>query len=116
MNSLWSAAAGSTLQFGAKACNINAVPTLEMQAGRGLNTVQDKGQGVAIFPGHPGKDKSSQATNTVDIAQKKQILLQQSLPHGAPNNLLVWIIFPKFVIVAVISFKGFFSDRRLLLL
>uniref|UniRef100_A0A2P2MG54 Protein TIME FOR COFFEE n=1 Tax=Rhizophora mucronata TaxID=61149 RepID=A0A2P2MG54_RHIMU len=88
MNSFWPAAAGSALQFGAKACNMNAVPTPEMQAGRGLNTVQGKGQGLAIFPGHTGKDKTSQATNIVDIAQKKQILLQQAVPHGAPNNLM----------------------------
>uniref|UniRef100_A0A2P2MG48 Protein TIME FOR COFFEE-like isoform X2 n=1 Tax=Rhizophora mucronata TaxID=61149 RepID=A0A2P2MG48_RHIMU len=61
-----------------------------MQAGRGLNPVQDKGQSIAIFPGQTGKDKNSQAANTVDTAQRKQqILLQQALPPGAPSNILV---------------------------
>ncbi|GLT76824.1 hypothetical protein SLA2020_484600 [Shorea laevis] len=86
MNTFWPAAAGSASIFGAKACNLNVVPS-ELNGnipGRGLNPIQDKGQGLAMFPGHVGKDKGSQAANMVD-AQRKQILLQ---PPGAPSNLL----------------------------
>ncbi|KAJ8766327.1 hypothetical protein K2173_022386 [Erythroxylum novogranatense] len=85
MNPFWPAAPGSALQLGPKACNLNAVPPTEMQAGKGLNAVQDKGQGL---PSHLGKDKSSQAGNITETAQRKQILLQQALPPGAPSNIL----------------------------
>ncbi|XVF38191.1 hypothetical protein REPUB_Repub20aG0078600 [Reevesia pubescens] len=92
MNPFWSAAPGSASLYGPKACNLNVVPHSELHGnipGRGVNSVQDKGQGLAIFPGHVGKDKSSQvAANMVDAAQTKQILLQQALPPGAPSNIL----------------------------
>ncbi|XP_021636853.2 protein TIME FOR COFFEE isoform X4 [Hevea brasiliensis] len=88
MNPFWPAAAGSALQFGAKACNVNVVPSTDLHASRGLHSVQDKGQGLAIFPGHTGKEKSSQTSNTADAAQRKQILVQQPLPPGAPANIL----------------------------
>ncbi|XP_021691913.2 protein TIME FOR COFFEE isoform X2 [Hevea brasiliensis] len=88
MNPFWPAAAGSALQFGAKACNVNVVPSTDLHAGRGMNSVKEKGQGLAIFPGHTGKEKSSQTSNIVDNAQRKQILLQQPLPPGAPSNIL----------------------------
>eukprot|EP00257_Ricinus_communis_P015419 XP_015573332.1 protein TIME FOR COFFEE [Ricinus communis] len=88
MNPFWPAAAGSALQFGAKPCNVNVVPSTDLHAGRAVNSAQDKGPGLAIFSGHSVKEKSSQAANIVDAAQRKQILLQQPLPPGAPSNIL----------------------------
>ncbi|XP_039010774.1 protein TIME FOR COFFEE-like isoform X2 [Hibiscus syriacus] len=91
MNPFWPAAPGSASLYGPKA-NLNIVPPSELNGnipGRAVNSVQDKGQSLAIFPGHVGKDKSSQAaTNTVDGAQRNQILLQPALPTGAPSNIL----------------------------
>lgn len=96
MNPFWpaaaAAAAGSGSLYGAKPCNLNVLPSPDLHGnipGRGLNSVQDKGQGLAMFPGHNGKDKSSQAATVADATQRKQILLQQALPPGAPSNLLV---------------------------
>ncbi|GMP76997.1 hypothetical protein CsSME_00033430 [Camellia sinensis var. sinensis] len=107
MNPFWSAAAaaGSAASlFGAKPCNlnVNVVPSAaelhgNIGAGRSVvnSVVHDKGQGqggLAIFPGHSGKDKgSSQAASIADTQRKQQqILLQQALPPGAsPNNILV---------------------------
>lgn len=94
MNSFWpaAAAAGSGQLYGPKHCNLNVMPSAELHGnvpGRGVNSAHDKGQGLAIFPGHAGKDKVSQAANIGDAAQRKQILLQQALPPGAPSNILV---------------------------
>uniref|UniRef100_A0A5B7AP23 Protein TIME FOR COFFEE n=1 Tax=Davidia involucrata TaxID=16924 RepID=A0A5B7AP23_DAVIN len=93
MNPFWPAAAGSASLFGAKPGNLNVVPPAELHgniAGRSVNLGQDKGQGLAIFPGHAGKDKGSQAANIADAApRKQQILLQQALPPGVPpSNIL----------------------------
>ncbi|KAG2727518.1 hypothetical protein I3760_01G160600 [Carya illinoinensis] len=92
MNPFWPAAAGSASLYGAKPCNINVAPSTELHGnfpGRGVNSAQDKGQALAVFPGHSGKDKGSQAAaNIVDAAQRNQILLQQTLPPGAPSNIL----------------------------
>lgn len=92
MNPFWPAAAGSAAPlYGAKPCNLNVVPSAELPGtipGRGVNSVQDKGQGLTIFPAHGGKDKCSQSANSVDATQRKQILLQQALP-GATSNILV---------------------------
>ncbi|XWS13619.1 hypothetical protein CRYUN_Cryun36dG0053400 [Craigia yunnanensis] len=92
MNPFWPAAPGSASLYGPKACNLNVVPPSELHGnipGRGVNSVQDKGQGLAIFPGHVAKDKGSQAAaNMVDAAQRKQILLQQALPTVTHSNIL----------------------------
>ncbi|KAL5785510.1 hypothetical protein ACOSQ2_007902 [Xanthoceras sorbifolium] len=92
MNHFWPTAPGSASLYGAKTSNLNVVPPTEMHGSipvRGLNAVQDKGQGLAIFPGHTGKDnKGSQPAAVMDASQRKQILLQQALPPGAPNNIL----------------------------
>ena len=92
------AAAGSASLFGSKACNLGVVPPADLHgniAGRGVNNAQDKGQGLAIFPGHAGKDKVSQPASIADAGQRKQqILLQQALPPVAPNNILVWCSHP----------------------
>ncbi|XP_038724144.1 protein TIME FOR COFFEE-like isoform X2 [Tripterygium wilfordii] len=90
MNPYWPAAAGSALSYGAKACNVGVVPSTESLGNiLGRGAAQDKGQGLAIFPGNTGKDKGSPAVNmVVDGAQRKQILLQQALPAGAPSNIL----------------------------
>ncbi|GLT53181.1 hypothetical protein SLA2020_264700 [Shorea laevis] len=92
MNPFWPAAAGPASLYGAKPCNLNVVPPAELHGnipGRGVNSAQDKGQGLAMFTGHTGKDKGSQAAaNIVDASQRKQILLQPALPQGAPSNIL----------------------------
>lgn len=94
MNPFWPAAPGSASMYGPKACNLNVMPSSDLHGniqGRAVNSVQDKGQGLAMFPGHAGKDKGSQAANIVDAAQRKQqILLQQTLPP--PNNILVCFV------------------------
>lgn len=111
MNPFWPAAAGSASLYGAKAaCNLNVVPPTELQgsfSGRGVNTVPDKGQGLAIFPSHSGKDgKSSQPATIMDAAQRKQVLLQQALPPGAPSNILVIGLFCNlYFLVFVLGFS-----------
>ncbi|KAE8668067.1 protein TIME FOR COFFEE-like isoform X2 [Hibiscus syriacus] len=91
MNPFWPAAPGSASLYGPKT-NLNIVLPSEMNGnipGRAVNSVHDKGQNLAIFPGHVGKDRSLQAaTDTVNAAQRKQILLQPALPPGAPSNIL----------------------------
>ncbi|XP_028773926.1 protein TIME FOR COFFEE isoform X2 [Neltuma alba] len=90
MSPFWPAAAGSASLYGAKACNLGMVPSTESQGNivsRTANSAQDKGHSLAIFPGHLGKEKGSQAAN-IENAQRKQILLQQALPPGAPSNIL----------------------------
>ncbi|GFZ22057.1 time for coffee [Actinidia rufa] len=77
MNPFWpAAAAGSTPSlFGAKPCNLNLVPSAELHGnsvGRTVNSVQDKGPGLTIFPCHSAKEKSSQATNIADAQRKQQ--------------------------------------------
>lgn len=94
MNPFWPPAAGSAASlFGAKPCNLNLMPSAELQgnnAGKILNSVQEKGQGLSIFPGQSAKDKGSQANNIADAQRKQQqIMLQQALPPGAPSNILV---------------------------
>lgn len=91
MNPFWPAAAGSASLFGSKPLSVVPPPDLHSNlAGRAANNTQDKSQGLAIFPGHGVKDKSSQPTNSSDASQRKQqILLQQALPPVAPNNILV---------------------------
>lgn len=95
MNPFWPPPAGSAASlFGAKPCNLNLMPSAELQgnnaASKILNSVQEKGQGLSIFPGQAGKDKGSQANNIADAQRKQQqIMLQQALPPGAPNNILV---------------------------
>lgn len=78
--------------FGPKHGNLSIVPSADLQGNlpkSAVNAMQDKGQSLGIFPGHAGKDRGSQAVNVVDSAQRKQILLQQALPPGAPSNILV---------------------------
>lgn len=91
-------AAGSASQYGAKHCNLNVVPSTELHGNiplRGVNSVQDKGQGLAIFAGHTGKEKGSQAAN-IESAQRK-ILLQQAISPGAPSNLMVCFFILNFI-------------------
>ncbi|XP_058192996.1 protein TIME FOR COFFEE isoform X2 [Rhododendron vialii] len=93
MNPFWPPAAGSAASlFGAKPCNLNLMPSAELQgnnAGKILNSVQEKGQGLSIFPSQSAKDKGSQANNIADAQRKQQqIMLQQALPPGAPSNIL----------------------------
>lgn len=94
MNPFWTAAAGSASLYGAKPCNLNVVPSPELHGNltstRNMNALPDKGQNPAIFP---GKEKASQSANSIDAPQRKQILLQQTLPPGAPSNILVCILF-----------------------
>ncbi|KAF8016843.1 hypothetical protein BT93_H2149 [Corymbia citriodora subsp. variegata] len=91
MNPFWpAAAAGSASLYGAKPCNLNVVPSPELHgnltSARNVNAHPDKGQNLAIFP---SKEKASQSANSIDAPQRKQILLQQTLPPGAPpSNIL----------------------------
>ncbi|KAJ0581099.1 putative protein time for coffee [Helianthus annuus] len=91
MNPFWPAASGSaTPMFGAKPCNLNVMPSTELHANI-PQSIQDKGQAVGILPGYTtGKDtKSSQPATITDPAQRKQqVLLQQTMPSVAPNNIL----------------------------
>ncbi|KAK4266376.1 hypothetical protein QN277_027312 [Acacia crassicarpa] len=90
MNPFWPAAAGSASVYGAKPCNLNVVSSTELQGNvvsRASNTVPDKGHGLAMFPGSIGKEKAGQAVS-MENAQRKQMLLQQALPPGAPSNIL----------------------------
>ena len=78
MNPFWPAAAGSAPLYGTKACNLSLMPPTELQGtvlGRSSN---------------PVPDKNSQSTSkSSDTAQRNQILLQQALPQGATNNIMV---------------------------
>ncbi|GAU14862.1 hypothetical protein TSUD_46550 [Trifolium subterraneum] len=94
MNPFWpAAAAGSAASlYGAKpGGNLSVIPSTELHGGnvpgRATNSTQDKGHNLAMFPGHIGKDKTSQPSN-VDNNSRKQILLQQTLPPGAAPNIL----------------------------
>ena len=92
MNPFWPAAAGSASLFGPKHGNLSIVPNADVQGNlpkNGKNAMLDKGQSLGMFSGHAGKDRGSQAVNVGDGAQRKQILLQQALPPGAPSNILV---------------------------
>ncbi|GMH18824.1 hypothetical protein Nepgr_020665 [Nepenthes gracilis] len=92
VNSFWPAAAASMPSFGAKPNNLNVAPSADMHgnvAGRNINRLQDKEQPHVFCSGIPVvKDKGSLDANSVDGTQKKQFLLQQSLPPGAPSNIL----------------------------
>lgn len=114
MNPFWPAAAGPASLYGAKPCNLNVVPPAELHGnipGRGVNSAQDKGQGLAMFTGHSGKDKGSQAAaNIVDASQRKQILLQPALPQGAPSNILVQFSFPSLYFLLLYYFCGWFLN------
>lgn len=88
MNPFWPAAAGSASLYGAKPCNLNVVPSPEhgnLTSARNINALPEKGQNLANFP---VKEKASQSANSIDAPQRKQILLQQTLPPGAPSNIL----------------------------
>ncbi|XP_031398035.1 protein TIME FOR COFFEE [Punica granatum] len=84
MNPFWPAAAGSASLYGAKP---NVVPSAELP-GRAVTAMSEKAQNLGVFP---GKDsKPSPPANSVEPSQRKQqILLQQTLPPGAPpSNIL----------------------------
>ena len=95
INPFWPPASGTAAMFGAKPSNLNVMPSAELQgniAGGPLQAMQDKGPGLGIFPGHTaGKDKAAQATTVPDPAaqRKHQVMLQQTMPPVAPNNILV---------------------------
>lgn len=83
MNPFWPAAAGSAPLYGTKACNLSLMPPTELQ-----------GSVLGRSP-NPVPDKISQSTSkSSDTAQRNQILLQQALPPGAGNNILVSFFFP----------------------
>lgn len=97
MNPFWSAAAGSASLYGvAKPYNLNFMPPTENMIlgkplqggfpGASLNSKQGKGQGTV--PRHTGKEKSPEATNFMDAAQKKQLVIQQAPQPVQPGNLL----------------------------
>ncbi|KAM7485585.1 hypothetical protein LguiA_001594 [Lonicera macranthoides] len=86
MNPFWPAAAGSAPLYGAKPCNFNVMSPAEFNGNitaRSISSVPDKGQGITIFPGNSEKDKGSHTEQ-----MKQPILLQQTVPAVAPNNIL----------------------------
>nr|XP_043623570.1 protein TIME FOR COFFEE isoform X2 [Erigeron canadensis] len=90
INTFWPPSSGAAPMFGAKPGNLNLMPSAELH-GSIPSAMQDKAQGLHIFPGHATtKDtKSTQATTVPDPAQRKQqILLQQAIPPVTPNNIL----------------------------
>lgn len=92
MNPFWPAAAGSAPLYGTKACNLSLMPPTELQGsvlGRSSNPVQDK--------------NSQSTSKSSDTAQRNQLLLQQALPPGAANNILV-----SFFVVHVSCFSSSF--------
>lgn len=86
MNSFWpAAAAGSAASlYGAKP------PSTELhgnvQGRNPVNSTHDKGQSVAILSNHNAKEKASQAANLAESVQRKQLLIQQTLPPGPPPS------------------------------
>ncbi|KAL5980957.1 hypothetical protein ACLOJK_028877 [Asimina triloba] len=96
MNTFWPTAAGSAALYGTKPYNLNAVPPSESTIlinplqgslpGRNLGSLQDKGQPAAL-QGHTSKEKSLPAT-FMDVAQKKQLVLQQAPQPTSANSIL----------------------------
>ncbi|XP_076923917.1 protein TIME FOR COFFEE-like isoform X2 [Bidens hawaiensis] len=84
INPFWPPASASAApMFGSK-------PSTELQSHM-PQSMQDKSQQVGIFPGQTTvKDtKSSQTTSVPDpTLRKQQVLLQQAMPPGTPNNIL----------------------------
>jgi hypothetical protein len=81
------AAAGSSPLFGAKPYNFNVMPPAEFNGnitGRSMNSLQDKGHIITIFPGNPEKDKTLPQTDQRKH-QQQPVLHQQTVP---PNNIL----------------------------
>lgn len=95
MNPFWPPPSGTASMFGVKpsSVNVNVMPPTELHsnnAGRSLNSVQDKGHSLAIFPGDAGKEKFAQPASNADAGHgKQQILLKQSMPPVPPNNMMV---------------------------
>jgi hypothetical protein len=83
MNPFWPAAAGSAPMYGTKACNLSLMPPTELQGsvlGRSSNPVQDK--------------NSQSTSKSSETAQRNQLMLQQALPPGAANSILVSFFSP----------------------
>ena len=99
MNHFWPAAPGSASLCEAKPNNINVVPSAEnLILGNPLqgsfpvvklNPTEEKGKVAASFPGLTRKGKSSDCTNFVDTAQRKQVVVQQSSQPASVGNLMV---------------------------
>lgn len=116
VNPFWPTAGGGPApMFGAKPCNLNVIPSAEMHgnvSASTVNSVADKGQSIAIFPGHTGKDRVPQAGNIPESTHRKQqILLQQALPPVAPNNILVnnYIFYCISLFLVMVQFCGSLS-------
>ena len=99
MNPFWPAAAGSAPLYGTQACNLCLMPPTELQGtvlGRSSN---------------PVPDQNSQSTSkSSDTAQRNQILLQQALPQGATNNIMVsFFLFVHLSMLLISKFLSSFS-------
>ncbi|KAK1390595.1 Time for coffee [Heracleum sosnowskyi] len=92
MNPFWPAPSGTASIFGAKPANVNVMPPTELHgnsSGRSLNSMQDKGHSLAIFPGNAVKENFAQPASIADAGHgKQQILLHQALPPIPPNNMM----------------------------
>lgn len=102
VNQFWPAAAGSASVYGAKPYNLNVMPSTEnMIIGKPLpgsfpgGILNSKGLAAASFPGHIGKEKSSEVANFTEPAQRKQLVLQQAPQPVQAGSLLVWSCPPR---------------------
>ncbi|XVF21766.1 hypothetical protein REPUB_Repub12eG0118300 [Reevesia pubescens] len=98
MNQFWPAVPGSASLCGAKPNNVNLVPSAEnlilgnpLQGSFpvvNLNHTEEKGEAAASFTGLTRKDKSSDCTNFMDTAQRKQVVVQQASQPAPAGNLM----------------------------
>ncbi|XWS31573.1 hypothetical protein CRYUN_Cryun23aG0087900 [Craigia yunnanensis] len=98
MNHFWPAAPGSASLCEAKPNNLNVVPSAEnLMLGNPLqgsfpvvklNPTEEKGKVAATFPGLTRKGKSSDCTNFMDTAQRKQVVVQPASQSAPVGNLM----------------------------
>ncbi|XP_074322176.1 protein TIME FOR COFFEE-like isoform X3 [Apium graveolens] len=92
INPFWPAPSGAASMFGTNPASVNVMPPTELSgnsSGRSLNSKQDKGNSLAIFPGNAVKETLSQPASIADAGHgKQQILLHQALPPVPPNNMM----------------------------
>lgn len=93
INNFWPAPACNAVQGGAKMSKFSFMPSAEkvinanpFQGGFpnvNLNAVEEEGQAGSTFLSQTGKDKGSEAINSMDTAKRKQLVPQQA-PQATP--------------------------------